>query len=522
MSATGKKTLSDEVRKLIAHMRKRPEWYRDATLPLLQSTNKQALSYEALDAARAHPETLSTTTDGSPYAVSEYERVMYYHATGGPVLLYRSDLHERPYPLLPAPPPPRCPSRSGAHGPALRAAEMEMLDLKLLTRIRDKWGITVFNASIMFYEEGPGDGAGEAGEGAADGEPPVAKSRPFVMVHVHPGGVTDPQAAHDASEEILDLFEKHGVPRGRLTVEWGEQYIFGTEKWSTQGGMGGGFLKGVTLAVETTKDSAMTSTEKKGVSAEVREIIAHMRERPDWYRTATLPLLQSTNKQALSYEALTAARAHPEALSTTTADTSPYSISEYERIMYYHAQGSKAPALLYRSDLHERPYRLPPASPPPRCPSPFSTRHTAMHALWNDNKELRAMWKGWGGGGSDKELKGEDEESKGKDEKSKEQEESKEQEQKGATSRPVIMIHVEPGGATAEQAHTASEEILALLEAQGVPRGDVTVEWKEGHVRRWGLGENYVELEERPSASRGDAYRHWETRTGIVGSSEIR
>ncbi|KAI4520087.1 hypothetical protein K525DRAFT_286499 [Schizophyllum commune Loenen D] len=429
--------LSDEVRKLIAHMRKRPEWYRDATLPLLQSTNKQALSYEALDAARAHPETLSTTTDGSPYAVSEYERVMYYHATGGPVLLYRSDLHERPYPLLPAPPPPRCPSRSGAHGPALRAAEMEMLDLKLLTRIRDKWGITVFNASIMFYEEGPGDGAGEAGEGAADGEPPVAKSRPFVMVHVHPGGVTDPQAAHDASEEILDLFEKHGVPRGRLTVEWGEQYV--------------------------------------------REIIAHMRERPDWYRTATLPLLQSTNKQALSYEALTAARAHPEALSTTTADTSPYSISEYERIMYYHAQGSKAPALLYRSDLHERPYRLPPASPPPRCPSPFSTRHTAMHALWNDNKELRAMWKGWGSGGS---------------------EESKEQEQKGATSRPVIMIHVEPGGATAEQAHTASEEILALLEAQGVPRGDVTVEWKEGHVRRWGLGENYVELEERSSEIR--------------------
>ncbi|KAL1678687.1 hypothetical protein EV122DRAFT_251751 [Schizophyllum commune] len=116
-----------------------------------------------------------------------------------------------------------------------------------------------------------------------------------------------------------------------------------------------------------------------------------MRERPDWYRTATLPLLQSTNKQALSYEALTAARAHPEALSTTTADNSPYSISEYERIMYYHAQGAKAPALLYRSDLHERPYPLPPSPPPPRCPSPFSTRHTAMHALWNDNKELRAM-----------------------------------------------------------------------------------------------------------------------------------
>ncbi|KAL1678685.1 hypothetical protein EV122DRAFT_211513 [Schizophyllum commune] len=206
-------------------MRERPELYPDATLPLLQSTNKQALSYEALDAARAHPETLSTATDGSPYAVSEYERVMYYHAEGGPVLLYRSDLHTRPYPLPPAPPPPRCSTLSGALGPALRAARNEMLELEMLTRIRDKWGITVFNASIMFYEEGSGDGAGEAGEGAADGEPPVAKSRPFVMVHVHPGGVTDPQAAHDASEEILDLFEKHGVPRGRLTVEWGEQYV---------------------------------------------------------------------------------------------------------------------------------------------------------------------------------------------------------------------------------------------------------------------------------------------------------
>ena len=68
-----------------------------------------------------------------------------------------------------------------------------------------------------------GDGDGEAGEGAA--EPPKDKTRPIVMVHVHPGGVTAAQAAHDASEEILDLFEKHGVPRGRLTVEWGEQYV---------------------------------------------------------------------------------------------------------------------------------------------------------------------------------------------------------------------------------------------------------------------------------------------------------
>ncbi|KAI5823417.1 hypothetical protein K523DRAFT_366707 [Schizophyllum commune Tattone D] len=494
MSATGKKTLSDEVRKLIAHMRKRPEWYRDATLPLLQSTNKQALSYEALDAARAHPETLSTTTDGSPYAVSEYERVMYYHATGGPVLLYRSDLHERPYPLLPAPPPPRCPSRSGAHGPALRAAEMEMLDLKLLTRIRDKWGITVFNASIMFYEEGPGDGAGEAGEGAADGEPPVAKFRPFVMVHVHPGGVTDPQAAHDASEEILDLFEKHGVPRGRLTVEWGEQ------------------------------NSGLLS----GVSAEVREIIADMRERPDWYlHQQASALLRGPHRRA---------RAPRGALNDRRQLA--YSISEYERIMYYHAQGAKAPALLYRSDLHERPYPLPPASPPPRCPSPFSTRRTAMHGLWNDNEDPRAMRRKLGergirwvtilihfyneGGDGEEECEEAGEDPKGEDEQSKEQEESKKQEQKGVTSRPVIMIHVEPGGATAEQAHTASEEILMLLEAQGVPRGDVTVEWKEGHVRRWGLGENYVELEERPSANRGDAYRNWETRTGIVGSSKIR
>ncbi|KAL1686645.1 hypothetical protein GGG16DRAFT_128556 [Schizophyllum commune] len=465
MSATGKKStpsellaqppsprsagLSDEVRKLIAHMRERPELYPDATLPLLQSTNKQALSYEALAAARAHPETLSTATDGSPYAVSEYERVMYYHAEGGPVLLYRSDLHTRPYPLPPAPPPPRCSTLSGALGPALRAAKNEMLELEMLTRIRDKWGITVCNAIIMFYKEGTGDGDGEAGEGAA--EPPKDKIRPIVMVHVHPGGVTAAQAAHDASEEILDLFEKHGVPRGRLTVEWGEQYV---RMWGSH-----------TNYIEI----------RDRVSAEVREIIADMRERPDWYRTATLPLLQSTNEQALSYEALTAARAHPEALSTTTADTSPFSISEYERIMYYHAQGSKAPALLYRSDLHERP--------------PFSTRRTAMHGLCNDNEDLRAMRRKLGERGIRwvtiiLHFYNEDEQ-------------SKEQEPKAVTSRPVITIHVEPGGATAEQAHMASEEILALLEAQGVPRGDVTVEWKEGHVRRWGLGENYVELEER-------------------------
>ena len=94
----------------------------------------------------------------------------------------------------------------------------------MLTRIRDKWGITVCNAIIMFYKEGTNDdGASDAEEGVA--ELPKDKTRPIVMVHVHPGGVTAAQAGHDASEEILDLFEKHGVPRWRLTVEWGEQYV---------------------------------------------------------------------------------------------------------------------------------------------------------------------------------------------------------------------------------------------------------------------------------------------------------
>ncbi|KAI4517069.1 hypothetical protein K525DRAFT_273964 [Schizophyllum commune Loenen D] len=34
-----------------------------------------------------------------------------------------------------------------------------------------------------------------------------------------------------------------------------------------------------------------------------------------------------------------------------------------------------------------------PAPPPPRCPSPFPTWRTAMHGLWNGNKDLSAMWK---------------------------------------------------------------------------------------------------------------------------------
>uniref|UniRef100_D8QKP7 Uncharacterized protein n=1 Tax=Schizophyllum commune (strain H4-8 / FGSC 9210) TaxID=578458 RepID=D8QKP7_SCHCM len=211
-----------------------------------------------------------------------------------------------------------------------------------------------------------------------------------------------------------------------------------------------------------------------------------MRERPERYGTAILPLLRSTNEQALSYEALAAARTYPEKLSTTT-DGAPYAVSEYERIMYYHAQGATAPALLYRSDLLERPYPLPPSPPPPRRPSPFAKRRTAMHALWNGNKDLRAMWDKVGERGIRWETinlyfynEGEGE--------------SKEQGEDGVTSRPVIEIHVRPGGATAAQAHTASEEILTLLKGSGVPRGEVTVEWPEGHVRMWGSRQNYVEL----------------------------
>ncbi|KAI5822291.1 hypothetical protein K523DRAFT_335403 [Schizophyllum commune Tattone D] len=34
-----------------------------------------------------------------------------------------------------------------------------------------------------------------------------------------------------------------------------------------------------------------------------------------------------------------------------------------------------------------------PAPPPPRYPSRFPTWCTAMHGLWNGNKDLSAMWK---------------------------------------------------------------------------------------------------------------------------------
>ncbi|KAI5885189.1 uncharacterized protein SCHCODRAFT_02673798 [Schizophyllum commune H4-8] len=236
-------------------------------------------------------------------------------------------------------------------------------------------------------------------------------------------------------------------------VEWGEQYV---RMWGSR------------------------------VSAEVQEIIAHMREHPDRYETATIPLLQSTNEHALFWEKIAAVRAHPEQLSTTT-DGSPYAVSEYEKWLYYHGNRN---TLVYRSDLHSNPFPSPSpgARPPQRRLDHFSRRmHPALHGAWNAPARvhnqvcdaLRARGITFYDACLYRVREGDEDEDVWP----------------APEGRPIVWVLVPPGAVTAEVAHEVSEEIFALLEKQGIARGDLEAEWAEGHVRIWGPGENYVELQ---------------------------
>ncbi|KAL1759134.1 hypothetical protein FB107DRAFT_205871, partial [Schizophyllum commune] len=222
------------------------------------------------------------------------------------------------------------------------------------------------------------------------------------------------------------------------------------------------------------------------LSKEVREIIEDMRERPRMYSGTTLDLLKSTNEHALFWEKVAAVREHPEKLSTTTDDL-PYAVSEYEKWFYYFKDKN---TLIYRSDLHTNPFLIPPPGTLPpnrRLDYLLGGAHLALREAWHTapacaHPQVCDILTARGIKFYDACLfcvrEGDEDEDVWP----------------VPPGRPIVWILVHPGAVTAEVAHEVGEEIFALLEEKGIARGDLEVEWAEGHMRTWGTYTNYVEL----------------------------
>ena len=147
----------------------------------------------------------------------------------------------------------------------------------------------------------------------------------------------------------------------------------------------------------------------------------------------------------------------------------PYALSDWERTTYYNGISPDPPELLYRSDLLENPFPKPKGRHPHL---PSKTVHgvfnTPLNAVWGavapqicellEARKIRysaintARFVTHGEDG------------------------------KNTLGPVVIWISTHPTTTTAENAHDASLDILALLKASGVE--GVVVEWYEGVVEK--------------------------------------
>ena len=157
--------------------------------------------------------------------------------------------------------------------------------------------------------------------------------------------------------------------------------------------------------------------------------------------------------------------------STATDSTpiSPYAISDWERTTYYQGISPDHPDLLYRSDLLEKPFPIPKGRHPHL---PTKTVHgvfnTPLNAVWHSVAPLiRQLLKTRKIRYSTiKTARFVTHDEDGKD-----------------TMGPIVIwISTHPTTTTAENAHDASPDILALLKANGVE--GAVVEWYEGAVER--------------------------------------
>jgi hypothetical protein len=150
--------------------------------------------------------------------------------------------------------------------------------------------------------------------------------------------------------------------------------------------------------------------------------------------------------------------------STATAVT-PYLVSEYERITYYHGISLDPPELLYRSDLLVNPFPLPKGR---HTPTPTKTVHgvfnTRLNNVWHDVapqicKLLKARLIRYSAVMAARFF-------------------THSEDGEGSLGPIVIWIATHPDTTTAENAHDASPGIVSLLNEFGV-KGAV-IEWYEG------------------------------------------
>ncbi|KAH9007518.1 hypothetical protein EDB83DRAFT_2509321 [Lactarius deliciosus] len=145
----------------------------------------------------------------------------------------------------------------------------------------------------------------------------------------------------------------------------------------------------------------------------------------------------------------------------------PYDISEWEKTTYYHGISLDHPELLYRSDLLQNPFPIPKGRHR-RLPTKtvYGVFNTPLNAVWDivapQIRDLLIKWKIRYSAIQTARFvtHGED----GKD-----------------TLGPIVIwIATHPTTTTAENAHDASPDILALLKDNGVE--GAVVEWYEGAV----------------------------------------
>jgi hypothetical protein len=169
---------------------------------------------------------------------------------------------------------------------------------------------------------------------------------------------------------------------------------------------------------------------------------------------------------------LSEASSYPSALSNASdapAAAAPYVLSDWERQTYYNGISFNPPELLYRSDLLEKPFPIPkgrfPHLPTKTVNGVFNT---PLNAVWDTvapqiREKLTARKIRYSAISAVRfSTQGED----GKD-----------------TLGPIVIwIATHPTTTTAEIAHDASPDILALLKANGVE--GAVIEWYEGVVVR--------------------------------------
>jgi len=165
------------------------------------------------------------------------------------------------------------------------------------------------------------------------------------------------------------------------------------------------------------------------------------------------------------------ASSHPPAPTIASDGTAvaPYVLSDWERTTYYNGISSDPPELLYRSDLLENPLPIPKGRHP-HLPTKTirGVFNTPLNAVWDTvgpqiRDSLKARKIRYSAINTARFVThGEDGE--------------------GILGPIVIWIATYPTTTTAENAHDASLDILALLKANGVE--GVVVEWYEGVVER--------------------------------------